>query len=73
MKKFVIVCAAVSAILVSCGPDADEMNKMKEQAGKTFDSLDKLADKKIKEDLRIQDSVNEAQKNWRDSIAPKLK
>jgi hypothetical protein len=44
----------------SCGPNTEEQKKMRELAQTTFDSINKEADKAIKENLRRADSIRNA-------------
>jgi hypothetical protein len=62
MKKILFLFAVSIFFFSACGPNAEEVKKMKEDVAKTFDSMKVEADKKIKEDLRIQDSVSNSYK-----------
>jgi hypothetical protein len=58
MKKFIYAFIIVGALTMSsCGPSAEEMKKMQEEATRTFDSLSKAAEKKLAEDLAKNDTV----------------
>lgn len=61
MKNTLLITLSLFALVfISCGPSAEEIKKMEESAARQFDSLNKLADQKLKEDLRIQDSILKA-------------